>query len=107
MSRIPTKNEEDAASTSKKLTDFLRPMLQFIEATLSQGGSVLVHCLAGAHRAGTTATICLMHFGGMSAGQAEVSARSLRPVIQLIGDFPELIKLCDKLERGPNRRLAL
>lgn len=107
MNRIPTNKEEDAAAISQKLTDLLRPMLEFIEAALSQGGSVLVHCLAGAHRAGATATICLMHFGGMSANQAEVSARSLRPVIQLIGDFPELVGLCDKLERGPNNRLAL
>ena len=90
-----------------KLTDFLRPMLQFIDMTISRGGSVLVHCLAGAHRAGTTGTICLLHFGGLSARQAEITARSLRPVIQLIGDFPELVRLCDKLERRPDGRLSL
>ena len=59
------------------------------------------------HRAGTTGTICLMHFGGLSASQAEVSARSLRPVIQLIGDFPELVRLCDRVERRPDGRLML
>ena len=74
----------DPEVLQQKLTDFLRPMLQFIDMTISRGGSVLVHCLAGAHRAGTTGTICLLHFGGLSAKQAEITARSLRPVIQLI-----------------------
>ena len=40
--RIPANKEEfDAASISKKLADFLRPMLQFIEETLSQGAKLI------------------------------------------------------------------
>jgi len=91
----------------RKLADFLQPMLQFIDMTISRGGSVLVHCLAGAHRAGTTGTICLLHFGGLSARQAEMTAKTLRPIIELIGDFPELLRLCDQLERDPDGRLKL
>ena len=101
-------------------------MLQFIDMTISRGGSVLVHCLAGAHRAGTTGTICLLHFGGLSAKQAQakfllglleaiimtssllqMTAKTLRPIIELIGDFPELLRLCDQLERDPDGRLKL
>ena len=48
----------------KNLPNFLSPMLTFIEDCLKGGGSVLVHCLMGAHRAGTTGVICVMHFRG-------------------------------------------
>ena len=33
---------------------FLKPVLEFINDVINRGESVLVHCLAGAHRAGTT-----------------------------------------------------
>jgi len=95
------------ADMQRKLKDFLRPMLHFVESNICRGRSVLVHCLAGAHRAGTTGTICLLHFGGLSAKRAESTAKSLRPIIQLIGDFPDLVKLCDQLPRGPDGRLLL
>ena len=49
----------------RHLSSFLGPLLSFAEAGLARGGSVLVHCLAGAHRAGTTGVICVMHFRGV------------------------------------------
>ena len=66
------------------LAKFLSPCISFIEAELAMGRSVLVHCLAGAHRslltqstakitwfyfyrAGTTGIICLMHFAGLES----------------------------------------
>ena len=49
----------------RQLSSFLGPLLSFAEAGLARGGSVLVHCLAGAHRAGTTGVICVMHFRGV------------------------------------------
>ena len=36
------------------LSAFLKPVLEFINDVINRGESVLVHCLAGAHRAGTT-----------------------------------------------------
>ena len=36
------------------------PVHGFIEDALESGGSVLVHCLAGAHRAGTTGVSYMM-----------------------------------------------
>lgn len=95
------------AEMNRKLQDFLRPMLHFVESNIRRGRSVLVHCLAGAHRAGTTGTICLLHFGGLSAKRAETMAKTLRPIIQLIGDFPQLVNLCDQLPRAPDGKLAL
>ena len=52
------------ADDIKNLPNFIGPMLQFIEESLVRGESVLVHCLMGAHRAGSTAVICCMHFEG-------------------------------------------
>ena len=50
--------------SEKNLPLFIGPMLEFIEGALRRGESVLVHCLMGAHRAGTTSVICAMHFCG-------------------------------------------
>jgi len=43
---------------------FMAPMFSFVEHAIVRGESVLVHCLAGAHRAGTTGCACLVHFAG-------------------------------------------
>lgn len=100
---IPPSDDE----VDRKLGVFLRPMLQYIEYYICQGKSVVIHCLAGAHRAGSTGTICLMHFGGMSSDKAEATAKSLRPIIEMIGRFPELIRRCDRLNRTRDGRLIL
>ena len=39
-------------STGASVLAFANPMFSFIEEAISKGESVLVHCLAGAHRAG-------------------------------------------------------
>lgn len=41
---------------------FVAPLFEFIDGALAKGESVLVHCLAGAHRAGTTGCACLMWY---------------------------------------------
>ena len=38
-----------------------QPLFDFVDSKLGAGESVLIHCLAGAHRAGTAGTACLMH----------------------------------------------
>jgi len=63
------------------------------------GESVLVHCLAGAHRAGTTGIISLMHFQGLDSGEAIKRAKSRRPIIEPIGDFRTLLSMCDAIPR--------
>ena len=63
---------------------------------LSGGGSVLVHCLAGAHRAGTTGCLLLMHYCGLSADDAILAAKQLRPVINPIGNLPGILRHYEK-----------
>lgn len=53
-------------------------MLSWVDSALGEGGSVLIHCLAGAHRAGTTGILCLMHKGGLGAEAATAAAKAAR-----------------------------
>ena len=39
----------------------LAALFEFVDGALAKGESVLVHCLAGAHRAGTTGCMLLMY----------------------------------------------
>lgn len=87
------------AKTGTDASHFLKPVLTFITNVINRGESVLVHCLAGAHRAGTTGIICLMHFEGLSSREGIRTAKSRRPIIEPIGDFRELLGRCDELKR--------
>ena len=53
----------------------------------------MVHCLAGAHRAGTTGVLLIMHKTGLGAAEATKAAKQLRPAINPISDFPELLNV--------------
>lgn len=83
--------------TDEEAVSFVQPMLEFVTAALGEGKNVMAHCLAGAHRAGTTGCIILMYFAELSAAEAVPVAKRCRPIIDPIGDFPQLLA---KLERG-------
>jgi len=89
--------------TDEHAVHFAQPMLDWVSAALEEGSNVMAHCLAGAHRAGTTGCICLMHFANLTAREAVPVAKRCRPIIDPIGDFPELMA---KLERGWTARKA-
>lgn len=59
------------------------------------GRSVLIHCLAGAHRAGTTGVLYLMAKHDISQGRATKLAKELRPVIDPIGTLKDLLQLVE------------
>jgi hypothetical protein len=44
---------------------FVTPVFAFIEDAVAKGENVLIHCLAGAHRAGPTGCAVLMYFAGI------------------------------------------
>lgn len=92
---------------SGELSAFLKPVLEFINDVINRGESVLVHCLAGAHRAGTTGIICLMHFQGIDSTTAISTAKNRRPIIEPIGDFRELLSRCDQLQRNHSNKFVL
>ena len=75
------------------LLNFLMPLFKFVDEALANGENVLVHCLAGAHRAGTTGVLCLMRYSGENdVAVAIKTAKKLRPIIDPIGMLPELLK---------------
>eukprot|EP01047_Picozoa_sp_COSAG01_P033037 COSAG01_NODE_2414_length_7740_cov_10.011386_2_plen_234_part_00 len=75
----------------------------FIEGALGGGGSVLVHCLAGAHRAGTTGVSWLMHAAEVDQATATSMAKALRPVVN---PFGHLLTILAKLEEALAARRA-
>jgi len=46
---------------------------------------VIIHCLAGAHRAGTAGVACLMHLADLDRATATTIAQTARPAINPIG----------------------
>ena len=63
----------------------------FIQSNIDQGKSVLIHCLAGAHRAGTVGTAWLMYKTGTGVSDALHMAKSCRPIIAPFGTLMELL----------------
>ncbi len=53
---------------------FSGPLLAFVNETLAAGESVLVHCWAGAHRAGTTGVLLLMHLLSLDVKGASLAS---------------------------------
>ena len=81
----------------KTMHAFFEPLFEFLDEELGvHGNSVLIHCLAGAHRAGTAGIASLMHLTGMNVLEATQTAKTLRPIINPIGDFPLLLDLLEK-----------
>ena len=66
---------------------FLLPYLQFVEGQLDSGHNVLLHCLAGAHRAGTAAVLAVMFLTGMDSKQVKIDTNLQCILCTLIGFF--------------------
>merc|ERR1711879_292820 len=73
------------------------PLLGFVSDALDQGFHVLIHCLAGAHRAGTAGIACIMHLCNLDAVSATCAAKAARPAIDSIAHLGALLR---KFERA-------
>lgn len=78
---------------------FCAPFLGFVADNLAQGNSVIVHCLAGAHRAGTSGILCLMYLRGLDAATATREAKSKRGVIDPIAHLKKLLAEFEAAQR--------
>ena len=56
---------------------FLAPYLQFVKESVEGGENVLLHCLAGAHRAGTAAVLAVMFLTDMDSQQVEGASHTV------------------------------
>ena len=74
--------------THEGILRYFHPLFNFIDSVVSQGKNVMIHCLAGAHRAGTAATSWLLFANNMSVKEAIKLAKSRRSAIDPIGSFP-------------------
>jgi len=88
--------------SDSEITEWLEStVFPFVNGALAKGENVLVHCLAGAHRAGTTGVLLLMHKTGLPAIEATKTAKQLRPAINPISDFPQLLQLYEANRTTP------
>jgi hypothetical protein len=85
--------EDHVDKTDTSVLLFFGRVFHFIEEHLKKGENVLVHCLAGAHRAGNTGIACLMHFSKMNIIDAIAAAKMFRPCIDpKVGTLPRLMQ---------------
>ena len=81
---------------------FLARLFDFVQRALSSGGSVLVHCASGMHRAGATGVLLRMFKSGERAKQATERAQAARPVINPDdlsgpdGTLPRLLRMYEE-----------
>jgi len=85
-----------ARSTPESILDFLKPFFDFVDAAVESGQSVLVHCVAGAHRAGTAGCLLLMHYHQLAAKVRTPSCLPTPP-------RAALIRACTRARRMPRR----
>lgn len=86
----------DVLSTPANTGAYFQRLFDFVQEELECKQNVLIHCLAGAHRAGTAGIACLMYFGNLDAKTATLTAQVARPVVDPIGDFPLLLESLDR-----------
>eukprot|EP00919_Chromeraceae_sp_WS-2016_P010995 GHVR01025759.1.p1 GENE.GHVR01025759.1~~GHVR01025759.1.p1 ORF type:complete len:223 (-),score=32.46 GHVR01025759.1:368-955(-) len=89
--------------THSSILNFVEGVMLQIEEALRNGRSVLVHCLAGAHRAGTAAVLCMMYFQNMKPTEAFHHCRVRRPIIQPIGSLIDLLARYDDARTFRNK----
>ena len=87
----------DAPDTPEGLRAFFAPLFAFVDAAVAEGRGVLVHCLAGADRAGTAGVAALMHLEGFDRATALQVAQAARPLIDPMGQ-PSLARCLRKLD---------
>lgn len=78
---------------------FMDPVIAFIDGALADGQSVLIHCLAGAHRAGTTGVMYVMLKAHLSYAQALRACKMQRVIIQPMGLLKRLALVWDDILR--------
>ena len=91
-----------AAAAPDDVLAFFAPLFGFVDEELG-GAGVLIHCLAGAHRAGTAGTACLMHLCGLRA-PGHRGGPGGGAVIDPIYDFKQLLEMLDGALHGPRPR---
>lgn len=83
-------------TSHKAVLNAFEPVHSFIDAALAAGKSVLVHCAAGAHRAGTTGVSYMMRAAQLTFKDAYMMAKKVRPVVDPFGSLKQLLLKLEK-----------
>ena len=73
------------------ILEFLKPFFDFVDEAVDSGRSVLVHCVAGAHRAATAGCLLLMHYHQLGAKVRVHTAPTVMPTPLLHGAFTQFV----------------
>jgi predicted protein tyrosine phosphatase len=110
----PNDNNNNNANIPAVL-QFFSPLFEFVDNATSRGENVLIHCLAGAHRAGTTGVAYVMHASATVAsvdGKANGKHMSLadalkyvqrrRPIVSPFGHLMVLLRMLERAQHATN-----
>lgn len=89
-----------SVKTPKDTLELFKNFFDFVDEGLDNGKSVLIHCLAGAHRAPTATAAYLMYKTNGSIGEIRSNLKSCRPIVDLSFGSALLINLGEAL---PNK----
>jgi hypothetical protein len=78
-------------TTTTALAGGFQETFDFIQHYLDKGQSVLIHCLAGAHRAGAVGTAWIMYRTQKSVSESLKIAKECRPIISPFGPLLEVL----------------
>merc|ERR1719356_1459568 len=78
--------------THRGVLEFFTGVFDWIDKAVADGHNVLVHCLAGAHRAGTTGVAYTMHASDLDHRTAIVAVKACRPIVDPMGDLTNLLQ---------------
>lgn len=84
------------AAAQPALQGGFQDVFDFIQGHIERGNSVLIHCLAGAHRAGAVGTAWIMYKTGMDVNSALALAQKCRPIISPFGLLLEVLHHLEK-----------
>ena len=77
--------------------EFAMPTFKFIDAAVGRGEGTLIHCLAGAHRAGTTTVAYLMYKLQLSKAAAVKLAKNSRAIIDPMAGLMDFLDAVEPL----------
>ena len=76
-------------NTPEQVVAFFAPAHNFLDKALGEGKNVMVHCLAGAHRAGTTGVSYMMKEGRLRYAEAVKVTKQQRPAVDPISSLKD------------------
>ena len=86
----------ETADGDEAVIEYFDRLFAWGDPVLAEGQNILVHCLAGAHRAGTTGLVYLMHLEKLRLKDALPLAQGRRRQIDPIGTLKELAERYDE-----------